>query len=242
LWMTPRWNGGRAEKIQMPRDKRRSLRREAELPIRIYGTDFQGKDFVEDSTTLVVSPHGAKIQLTHPLMPEQEIRILCQGNNREALFRVVRQAGEPMGEVSFWGVECLKAGENIWEGASPRPARKPEPKPIPKPIPKPSAIPSPKPIPKPSAILSPKPSPKPILKPSAKPSPKPAPRPRPQPDSQPSVQVKSPVQVMLRCSECGMRELVQIDETQFQAIRKLKGLVRGCPACGATGLWKRVAV
>ncbi len=46
--------------------QRRSPRRALELPIRVFGTDFQGRDFVEDAATLVVSRHGAKIRLNLP--------------------------------------------------------------------------------------------------------------------------------------------------------------------------------
>src|SRR3989454_46399 len=131
LWISPVWGnvgvnwsmalqGSRGEvgKMQMLKvNRRRSPRRALELAIRIFGTDFRGKDFVEDSTTLEVNQHGAKIRLTSQLIPEQEIRILCQGNNREGLFRVARQVGEPVGEFSSWGVECLNPSENIWEVA-----------------------------------------------------------------------------------------------------------------------------
>lgn len=186
--------------------QRRSSRHTLEVPIRVFGVDFQGRDFIEDSTTLVVSRHGAKIRLTRKLIPEMEIRILRQDNKREGLFRVVGQAGEPMGEFSFWGVECLEPAENIWEGAVAMPASKPGSRPAP--------LPSPELVPKPV----------------------------PQLDANLSSKSKSPVQAMLRCSKCGMRELVDLDETQIHAMRKLKGLVRGCPACGATGLWRRVGV
>ncbi len=184
---------------------RRSVGRALELPIRVAGADFQGRDFVEDSTTLMVSRHGAKIRLQHKLIPEQEIRILCCENNREALFRVVGTAGEPIGEFSFWGVESLEPSENIWEGAHPRPT------------------------------------------PASRPErpPKLAPPRGPRLDSKPSSKDRSPAQVMLRCPQCGMRELVELvdlDPTQVQTIRKSKGLVRPCPACGGTGLWKRVAI
>ncbi|PYV07977.1 MAG: hypothetical protein DMG23_14770 [Acidobacteria bacterium] len=204
-------NVGETGKIRMPKiNRRRSPRRALELAIRVFGTDFQGKDFVEDSTTLEVSPHGAKIRLTRQLIPEQEIRVLCQDNNREGLFRVVRQVGEPVGEFSFWGVECLNPSENIWEGALPRPG----PKPVPKPGPQLDRAPG-RPVDRtPSQSLDPGLGSK----------------------------AKTPVQFMLRCSQCGMRELVDVDETQIQTMRKLKGLVRGCPACGATVLWKGVAV
>jgi hypothetical protein len=185
----------------MPENKQwRSPRRALELPIRVFGTDFQGRDFVEDSTTLAVSRNEAEIRLRHKLIFEEEIRILCLGNNREALFRVVRQTGEPTGEFSFWGVECVEPDENIWEGGLPKAGRQLD----------------------------------------SRPGPQRGARPGPQLDSKRSSQDKALVQVTLRCSKCGMRELMDLDETQIRAMRKLKGLVRDCPACGASGLWKGV--
>ena len=166
--------------------QRRSPRRVLGLPIRVFGKDFRGRDFVEDSATLMLSRHGAKIRLTHKLIPEQEIQILFLGAKRKALFRVVSKAGEATGEFFFWGVECLTPGENLREGGIPRPGPK----------------------------LGPK----------------------------LSLKDKSLVQVTLRCSKCGMRELIDLDQTQIRAVRELKGLVRDCHACGANSLWRPVAV
>jgi hypothetical protein len=177
----------KAEKIRVPEIRqRRSPRRVLELPIRVFGKDFRGRGFVEDSATLVVSRHGAKIRLAHKLIPEQKIEILFLGAKQKALFRVVSKAGEPTREAFFWGVECLTPAENLREGGIPRPSPK----------------------------LGPKLSSK----------------------------DKSLVQVTLRCSKCGMRELIDLDQTQIRALRELKGLVRDCHACGANSLWKAVAV
>jgi hypothetical protein len=186
--------------------QRRSPRYAIELPIRVFGVDYQGTHFVEDSTTLVVSRHGAKIRLTRKLIPEMEILILCQDKKHEGLFRVVGQAGEPMGKFSFWGVECLEPAEDIYETEVAMPASKPSPRPAP--------LPSPELVPKPV----------------------------PQLDAKLSSKDKLSVQAWLRCSKCGMRELVELDETQIQAMRKLKGLLRSCPLCGPTTLWRRVGV
>ncbi len=93
---------------------RRSSRMASQLPIRVYGTDFKGMDFVEDSTTLVVNLHGAKILLTHQLIPEQELRILCYATNREAVFRVVGRAASSENRHSFWGVETINPKVQIW--------------------------------------------------------------------------------------------------------------------------------
>jgi hypothetical protein len=186
--------------------QRRSPRHARELPIRVFGVDFQGRDFVEDSRTLVVSRHGAKIRLTRKLVPEMEIRILCQHNKREGLFRVVGQAGQPIGKFSFWGVECLDPAENIYEIEDAMPASEPSPR---------------------LASL---------------PSPELAPKPVPQLDAKLSSKHKSSAQAWLCCAKCGMRELVELDKTQIHAMRKLKGLVRSCPACGPTTLWRRLGL
>jgi hypothetical protein len=186
--------------------ERRSPRQALELPIRVFGVDYQGTHFVEDSTTLVVSRHGAKIRLTRKLIPEMEILILCQDSMHEGLFRVVGQAGEPTGKFFFWGVECLEPAENIYETGVAMPAS--EPSPIPDPLPSPEL----------------------------------APRPVPQIDPNLSSNDEFYVQAWLRCSKCGMREPVQLDETQIQAMRKAKGLVRSCPLCGPTTVWRLVGI
>ncbi len=91
------------------------------LPIRVYATDFRGKDFEEDSTTVVVNRHGGKIRLTHQLLPEQEIRIFSQRTGEEAVFRVVSRVGGPEDRYSFWGVECMGSRGNIWGVSFPTP-------------------------------------------------------------------------------------------------------------------------
>jgi hypothetical protein len=101
------------------RPPRRSPRLALQLPIRVFGIDFKGMDFVEDATTLVVSAHGAKIRLGHQLVPEQEIRILCRRTQEEAVFRVVCKSSETEPSRTFWGVECLNPAHNIWGMGSP---------------------------------------------------------------------------------------------------------------------------
>jgi hypothetical protein len=186
--------------------ERRSPRKALELPIRVFGVDYQGTHFVEDATTLVVSRHGAKIRLTRKLIPEMEILILCQDSMHEGLFRVVGQAGEPMGQFFFWGVECLEPAENIYETGVAMPSSEPS------------------------------------LTPDPLPSPELAPEPAPQLDASLSAQDNLPVQGWLRCSDCGMREVVELDETQIHSMRRSKGLVRSCPACGANTLWRLVGI
>src|SRR5713226_3323527 len=84
---------------------RRTPRLAVGLPIRVYAIDFKGVDFTEDSTTVVVNLHGAKICLARQLIPEQEIRILSRTTDQEAVFRVVGRVGGTENQHTFWGIE-----------------------------------------------------------------------------------------------------------------------------------------
>jgi hypothetical protein len=97
-----------------PLRQRRNCRLALSIPIRVYGIDFRGIDFVEDTSTLVVSLRGAKIRLLHQLLPDQEIRLLSLPTNQEAIFRVVTKVAEHDPPHTFWGVECLEGERNIW--------------------------------------------------------------------------------------------------------------------------------
>ena len=94
--------------------RRRSPRIALPLPIRVYGTDFTGTDFVEDSTTIVVNYHGAKIRLARQLLPDQEIVILSVQSKKEGVFRVVAKTRETEGRLTFWGVECTEPMDGFW--------------------------------------------------------------------------------------------------------------------------------
>jgi hypothetical protein len=99
--------------------QRRSCRLALTIPIRVYGIDYKGMDFSEDSTTVVVNRHGAKIGLTRQLLPDQEIRLFNHTTRKEALFRVVSKAPGAHGQYTFWGLECLDPDSNIWGVAFP---------------------------------------------------------------------------------------------------------------------------
>src|ERR1700682_1247952 len=87
--------------------ERRTPRLALGVPIRVYATDYQGRDFVEDSRTVAINLHGAKIRLGRELIPDQEIRILSGRTGREAIFRVIGRAGDTDKRCTFWGVECV---------------------------------------------------------------------------------------------------------------------------------------
>ena len=155
---------------------RRSCRLALSVPIRVYGTDYRGKDFTEDTTTLVVSLHGAKIRLGRQLLPEQEVRLLSHPTHREALFRVVSKVGGAEGRYTFWGVECLDLEENIWGLHFP--------------------------------VLQSK--------------------------------DQGSVRVTVQCPGCSTRELLHLDELLLETLASTGGIMRGCLACQASGLWRLI--
>lgn len=93
---------------------RQSDRVSFELLIEVMGTDATGKDFMEKAKTLVVSRHGAKILMTHQLVPEQEITIHCVTTGKEADARVVGLMGSSPRGYSY-GVHFLDPIVNIWD-------------------------------------------------------------------------------------------------------------------------------
>lgn len=93
---------------------RRSCRVAMSVPIRVYGIDYRGVDFSEDALTLVVNLHGAKIRMTHQLLPDSEIRLCSQPTGRDSVFRVVSKLGGSELHFTYWGVENLHPENNIW--------------------------------------------------------------------------------------------------------------------------------
>ncbi len=94
--------------------QRRSRRLALTIPIRVFGIDYKGTDFSEDSTTVVVNWHGTKIRLTRQLLPDQEIRLFSHATYKDALFRVVSQVPGLEDCYTFWGLECLEPEREIW--------------------------------------------------------------------------------------------------------------------------------
>ena len=69
---------------------------------------------MEDSVTIVVNLHGAKIRMAHQLLPDQEIHLVSRMTGQEAVFRVVSKVEGLNLQYSYWGVEILEPGKNIW--------------------------------------------------------------------------------------------------------------------------------
>ena len=99
--------------------ERRTPRLDMGVPIRVYATDLQGKDFVEDAITVAINLHGARIRLGRELIVDQEIRILSGRTGRAESFRVVDKV-EHADRCTDWGVECTNRSDSIWGISFPR--------------------------------------------------------------------------------------------------------------------------
>jgi hypothetical protein len=93
---------------------RRSCRVACSLPVRVFGIDYRGIDFTEEASTIIVNLHGAKIRMFHQLLPDSEIRLMSHPTGRDALFRVVCKLQSSDLKFTYWGVESLDPGTNIW--------------------------------------------------------------------------------------------------------------------------------
>lgn len=94
-------------------DKRRSDRVHLELRIQLSGVDAAGKIFTEQTHTLVVSRHGAKVVSQQVLLPQQALNIRCYRTGMETLACVVGQIDQRHDEIHY-GLEISDPHANIW--------------------------------------------------------------------------------------------------------------------------------
>jgi hypothetical protein len=101
-------------------ETRRSCRVALSVPIRVIGIDYRGVDFTEEAQTIIVNLHGAMIRTTHQLMPDAEIRLLSHPTGQDGVFRVVSKLQNSELKFTYWGVEKMDPGRNIWGVDIPR--------------------------------------------------------------------------------------------------------------------------
>ncbi len=105
------------------------IRTSKEVAIRLIGCDARGREFVEQTKTVVLSHYGASILSTHKLGVEQELVVIQEHNNREAEIRVVGEIGYEDGlhtygvtfldpDIDFWGIEFHSATDAYTSDAS----------------------------------------------------------------------------------------------------------------------------
>jgi hypothetical protein len=97
----------------LPREKRRSGRIDIEFPIQVGGTDSTGRGFIVNTHTEVVSRFGAKIFVTHGLVPEQILQVSCPSVGRDAEARVIALFGREKNGFSY-GIEFLNRDLDFW--------------------------------------------------------------------------------------------------------------------------------
>ena len=101
--------------------KRREPRTEIALPVRIFGTDAEGRVFSENVVTVDISRSGAKLKGVQARIKPGEIIGITHGASKSR-FRVtwVGQAGTPRtGQI---GVINLTPEKSIWDVPLPAPA------------------------------------------------------------------------------------------------------------------------
>jgi PilZ domain-containing protein len=153
---------------------RRSSRIPKEVAILLIGSDAQGKTFMEQTKTVVLSRHGAGIISVHKLAVEQEMTMVHVARDKEVAIRVVGQIGAEDGSYTY-GVAFLDPDIDFWD------------------------------VP---------------LSPAA--------------DSE----VSAP-RMILQCSFCGRRELIDPGALESDVYAIHDGIVRNCKLCNSSTLWKK---
>jgi hypothetical protein len=101
--------------LRNPLARRRSQRVLMQVPVRVRGTDSQGKEFVEETETLAINAHGAlilvsgrltsgsKVSLRHNhTQEEQECSVVFLGPVRAGKSEIGLEFSEP--RPTFWRV------------------------------------------------------------------------------------------------------------------------------------------
>ena len=93
---------------------RRSTRIREQIPVTLIGSDTEGRVFLEQTHTLLISLHGAGVVSKYKLSPDQEILIRVPDSNKEADVRVIGQMGEHE-DLYVYGVTFLQSHINFWD-------------------------------------------------------------------------------------------------------------------------------
>src|ERR1700753_2592886 len=78
-----------AQQLGTESSRRRSKRVLLSIPITVKGTNATGKEFHEDTRTLVVNAHGALIDLKAQVKNDQTVTIVSRATNQSSLCHVV---------------------------------------------------------------------------------------------------------------------------------------------------------
>jgi hypothetical protein len=104
------------EKLAYTRDvgRRRSMRVLLSVPIAVSGKTKDGKDFSEDTRTLVVNAHGALIALAAPVAPGQNILVANKATRNSMECRIVYLGNSQDGKTQM-GIEFTRPVPTFWQ-------------------------------------------------------------------------------------------------------------------------------
>jgi hypothetical protein len=94
--------------------RRRTERILEPIRIRVIGNDMSGVSFAEETVTVSFNQQGARISLTHSLLPDDVVLVTNLENGVEEEFRVVGAFQQVFGNRREWGVEAINANSGIW--------------------------------------------------------------------------------------------------------------------------------
>jgi hypothetical protein len=95
-------------------ERRRTQRILTPVRIRVIGNDAGGVSFAEETVTVSVNQQGARISLTHSLLPDDIVLVKNLENGIEEEFRVVGALQQVFGNRREWGVEATDLESRIW--------------------------------------------------------------------------------------------------------------------------------
>lgn len=95
------------------RTERRSLRFWKNIPVRAAGKNADGKNFSEETETMVVNAHGGLLSLHQPLKVRAEITLTNLATQEEQACRVVTLR-DPSGKGTHVGFEFLLPSPGFW--------------------------------------------------------------------------------------------------------------------------------
>jgi|SRR5271168_113974 len=104
---------------------RRSGRIAKQIQILLVGTDMGGKVFCEQTSTVLLSRHGAGIVSRHRISPDGVLTVRLPGTEKEAEIRLVGPMGS-RGDGSIFGVAFCDAELDFWEIEFPPPSAAPD--------------------------------------------------------------------------------------------------------------------
>lgn len=94
--------------------RRRSMRVLLSVPIVVSGKGVDGKDFSEETRTLVVNAHGALISLAARVVAGQSVKLANKATEKSLECRVV-YLGNPTAGKTQMGIEFTKVCPSFWQ-------------------------------------------------------------------------------------------------------------------------------